>query len=122
MSSAWPAPRPCACRPPPGGSDPAPALPPEFAESQPSDLMLTVLFIPRPRSTIRNMSVLELLFALLLVCLMAGMGLVAFLVWSLVRRSEAQAADVAELKSRLQSGGHSQEIQAAEVRERLSQT
>ncbi len=41
------------------------------------------------------MSVLELLFALLLVCLMAGMGLVAFLVWSLVRRSEAQAADVA---------------------------
>src|SRR5205823_9100979 len=72
--------------------------------------------------TIRNMSVLELLFALLLVCLMAGTGLVAFLVWSLVRRSEAQGADVAELKARLQSGGHSQDVQAAEMRERLSQT
>jgi DNA recombination protein RmuC len=68
------------------------------------------------------MSVLELLFALLLVCLMAGLGLVAFLVWSLVRRSEAQAADVAELKARLQTGGQSQEVQAAEMRERLSQT
>ena len=68
------------------------------------------------------MSVLELLFALLLVCLMAGTGLVAFLVWSLVRRSEAQGADVAELKARLQSGGHSQDVQAAEMRERLSQT
>ncbi len=68
------------------------------------------------------MSVLELLFALLLVCLMAGMGLVAFLVWSLVRRSEAQGADVAELKAHLQNGGHSQDVQAAEMRERLSQT
>src|SRR5438034_1073221 len=84
--------------------------------------MLTGLFIPRSGSTIRNMSVLELLFALLLVCLMAGLGLVAFLVWSLVRRSEAQAAEVAELNARLQTGGHSQDVQAAEMRERLSQT
>ncbi|HEY6117414.1 MAG TPA: DNA recombination protein RmuC [Candidatus Dormibacteraeota bacterium] len=68
------------------------------------------------------MSVLELLFALLLVCLMAGMGLVAFLVWNLVRSSHAQSADVAELKARLQTGGQSQEIQAAEMRERLTQT
>src|SRR5436309_522213 len=86
------------------------------------ELMLMVLFIPRSRATIRKMSLLELLFALLLVCLMAGLGLVAFLVWSLVRRSEAQRADVAELKARLQSGGHSQDVQAAEMRERLSQT
>jgi DNA recombination protein RmuC len=68
------------------------------------------------------MSVLELLFALLLVCLMTGMGLVAFLVWNLVRSSHAQSADVAELKARLQTGGQSQEIQAAEMRERLTQT
>ena len=70
----------------------------------------------------RKMSVLELLFALLLVCLLAGLGLVGALVWSLVRRAENQAVDVAELKSRLQSGGQSQETQAAELRERLSHT
>src|SRR5260370_24663538 len=55
----------------------------------------------------RKMSVLELLFALLLVCLLAGLGLVGALVWSLVRRAEGQAMDVAELKARLQSGGQS---------------
>src|ERR1051325_5207770 len=84
--------------------------------------MLTGLFIPRTTATIRYMSVLELLFALLLVCLMAGLGLVAFLVWNLVRNSHVQSADVAGLKARLQTGGQSQEIQAAEMRERLSQT
>ena len=68
------------------------------------------------------MSVLELLFALLLVSLMAGLGLVGLLVWTLVRRSETQAADVAELKAHMQTGGSTQEIQAAEMRERLSQT
>lgn len=71
----------------------------------------------------RKMSLLELLFALLLVCLMAG---TAALVWTLVRRTQelaiGQARDVAELKARLQSGGQSQESQAAELRERLSQT
>jgi DNA recombination protein RmuC len=69
----------------------------------------------------RNMSVLELLFALLLVCLMAGIAVVGALVWSLVRRSEGQARDVAELSARLQSGGQTQATQAAEIRERLSQ-
>jgi DNA recombination protein RmuC len=68
------------------------------------------------------MSLLELLFALLLVSLMAGVGVIAFLVWHLVRRADGQALDVAELKSRLQSGGQSQDLQAAELRERLSQT
>jgi DNA recombination protein RmuC len=68
------------------------------------------------------MSVLELLFALLLVCLMVGLGFIGFLVLTLVRRSEAQAGDVAELKARMQTGGSTQEIQAAEMRERLSQT
>src|SRR5712664_1650228 len=68
------------------------------------------------------MSLLELLFALLLVCLLAGMGGVAFLTWTLVRRADVQAHDVAELKVRLEAGGQTQGTQAAELRERLSQT
>src|ERR1700682_2686479 len=70
----------------------------------------------------RKMSLLELLFALLLVCLLAVMAGVAFLVWNLVRRAELQAQDVAELKVRLEAGGPRQASQASEVRERLSQT
>src|SRR3981189_2028458 len=86
----------------------------------------------------RKMSLLELLFALLLVCLLAGMAGVAFLVLSLVRRAEGQAPDVADLKGRpqrggrahgggdrkvrLEAGGQAQGSQAAELRERLSQT
>lgn len=70
----------------------------------------------------RKMSVLELLFALLLVCLLAGMAGVAFLVWSLVRRAEGQARDVAELKIRLEAGGQAQGTHASELRERLAQT
>lgn len=69
-----------------------------------------------------HMSVLELLFALLLVCLMAGVGVVVALVWSLVRRSEEQAREVADLKSRFTAGGQTQDLQAAELRERLAQT
>jgi DNA recombination protein RmuC len=68
------------------------------------------------------MSLLELLFALLLVCLVAGIGGVAFLTWTLVRRADGQAHDVAELKVRLEAGGQAQGSQAAELRERLSQT
>ncbi|HEV8596913.1 MAG TPA: DNA recombination protein RmuC, partial [Candidatus Dormibacteraeota bacterium] len=68
------------------------------------------------------MSVLELLFALLLVCLVALVAGVAFLVWNLVRRAEVHARDVAELTMRVQAGGQSQEVQAAELRERLTQT
>jgi len=69
-----------------------------------------------------NMSLLELLFALLLVCVLAGMGAVAVLVWSLVRRADGQALAVAELRRRLDTGGLTQESQAAEIRERLTQT
>src|SRR5438094_8690539 len=68
------------------------------------------------------MSVLELLFALLLVCLIVGIGVVGFLVWNLSRSAEGHARDVAELKTRMQAGGQSQESQAAELRERLTQT
>jgi DNA recombination protein RmuC len=70
----------------------------------------------------RKMSVLELLFALLLVCLLAVMAAVAYLVWNLVRRADGQTRDVAELKLRLEAGGQAQGTQAAELRERLSQT
>src|SRR5207247_4138565 len=70
----------------------------------------------------RNMSVLELLFALLLVCLLAGVGVVAVLVWSSARRTEGNARDVAELRARVQAGGQAHETSAAEVRERLANT
>lgn len=69
-----------------------------------------------------HMSVVELLFALLLVCLIAGVGLVVTLVLGLVRRSEEQGREVADLKIRLAAGGQTQDLQAAELRERLSQT
>jgi DNA recombination protein RmuC len=69
-----------------------------------------------------NMSLLELLFALLLVCVLLTVGVVAALVWSLVRRSDGQVRDVAELRSRLEAGGQTQVSQAAELRERLTQT
>jgi len=69
-----------------------------------------------------NMSLLELLFALLLVCVLAGTGGVAALVWSLIRRADGQAVAVEELRRRLDTGGLTQESQAAEIRERLTQT
>jgi DNA recombination protein RmuC len=69
-----------------------------------------------------HMSLLELLFALLLVCVLAGIGAVAALVWGLVRRADGQALAVAELRRRLETGGLTQESQAAEIRERLNQT
>jgi DNA recombination protein RmuC len=69
-----------------------------------------------------NMSLLELLFALLLVCVLAGTAAVAILALSLVRRADGQALAVAELRRRMETGGLTQESQAAEIRERLSQT
>src|ERR1700681_20972 len=76
-------------------------------------MLLTPLSIPISRTTMRKMSVLELLFALLLVCLLAGMAGVAFLVWNLVRSADGQARDVAELKLRLEAGGRGQGPAAA---------
>src|SRR5256712_3965538 len=83
-------------------------------------VMLTVLSIPSYGATMRKMSVLELLFALLLVCLVAGVGFVAALVWGLVKRTEGHARGVAEPGPSLQAGGQAQEPHAAELRERLS--
>src|ERR1700730_2143334 len=83
---------------------------------------LTGLYIPYFGTTIPHMSLLELLFALLLVCVLAAVAVVGALVWGLVRRADGQIRDVAELRSRLDSGGLTQQSQAAELRERLSQT
>ena len=72
------------------------------------------------------MSLLELLFALLLVCVLAAIGGVAALVWSLARRTDGQAhsfqQDVADLRSRLERGGLTQDAQAAELRAGLTHT
>ncbi len=64
----------------------------------------------------RNMSLLELLFALLLVCVLAAVGGVAALVLSLLRRADGYSRDVAELRGRLERGGAAQESQASELR------
>jgi len=70
----------------------------------------------------RNMSLLELLFALLLVCVLAAVGGVAALVLSLLRRADGYSRDVAEMRGRLESGGATQESHAAELRHGLAQT
>jgi DNA recombination protein RmuC len=64
----------------------------------------------------------ELLFALLLVCLVAGMAVVAFTVVSINRRAEAQGAELAGLRGQLAAGGQVQETAASDLRDRLSQT
>jgi DNA recombination protein RmuC len=64
----------------------------------------------------------ELLFALLLVCVVAGMAIVAFMVLSINRRSEAQGTDLAQLRAQLAMGGQAQESATTELRERLTQT
>src|SRR5258708_11546370 len=83
---------------------------------------LTGLSIPTSRTTMPHMSVFELLFALLLVCVLTGVAGVAALAWSLVRRADCQAIAVAELRRRLETGGLTQESHASEVRDRLDQT
>jgi DNA recombination protein RmuC len=63
----------------------------------------------------------ELLFALLLVCLVAGMAVVAFTVVGINRRAEAHGTELAHLRAQLSLGGQAQESAATELRERLSQ-
>ncbi len=65
---------------------------------------------------------LELLFALLLVCLVTGMAVVALTVAGINRRSEAQGAELAQLRTQLAAGGHAQESAASDLRHRLDQT
>jgi len=68
------------------------------------------------------MSALELLFALLLVCILLSTAGVGALVWGLQRRTDGHAGELADVRSRLERGGMTQDAQAAELRERLSQT
>ena len=69
-----------------------------------------------------HMSLFELLFALLLVCVLVVVAAVALLAWNLTRRADGQSAAVAELRLRMETGGLTQESQSAEIRERLAQT
>ncbi len=69
-----------------------------------------------------HMSPFELLFALLLVFIVAGTGGVAFLVMALVRRAGEQQRDLAELRAQLAAGGQTSEASSAELRDRLAQT
>jgi DNA recombination protein RmuC len=69
-----------------------------------------------------HMSLPELLFALLLVGVLVAVGWVGTLVWSLIRRADGNAREVADLRGRLETGSLRQDTQASEVRERLSQT
>jgi len=64
----------------------------------------------------------ELLFALLLVCLVAGMAVTAHTVASINRRAEAQGSELAQLRAQLAMGGQVQESASSELRERLTQT
>jgi DNA recombination protein RmuC len=64
----------------------------------------------------------ELLFALLLVCVVVGVAVVAFAVAGLGRRAEAQGAELAQLRALLAAGGHAQESAASELRQRLNDT
>jgi len=64
----------------------------------------------------------ELLFALLLVCLVAGTAITAHTVASINRRAEAQGSELAQLRAQLAVGGQVQESASSELRERLNQT
>src|SRR5215831_17791727 len=84
--------------------------------------MLIIASPPLPSLHWSHMLFSELLFALLLVCLVAGMAVVAFTVASINRRAEAQGAELAQLRGQLAAGGQSQELAAVELRDRLTQT
>src|SRR2546428_13680885 len=78
---------------------------------------LTPLSIPTSGATMPHMSLFELLFALLLVCVLAGIAAVAFLTWNLMRRADRQTRAVAELRQRLETGGPGQAARAPQPRE-----
>ena len=64
----------------------------------------------------------ELLFALLLVCLLVGVAITAYTVASISRRAEAQGAELAQVRVQLAIGGQTQESASSELRDRLNQT
>ncbi|HEX6548886.1 MAG TPA: DNA recombination protein RmuC [Candidatus Dormibacteraeota bacterium] len=68
------------------------------------------------------MSGFELLFALLLVVVVAAVGGVALLVLALTRHSDLQARELSDLRAHLLMGGQNQESNVAEIRQQLTAT
>src|SRR2546425_10533249 len=63
------------------------------------------------------MSFSELLFVLLMVCLLVGIAVVAHMVGTANRRAEAQARELAEVRAQLALGNQERGSSSAEVRE-----
>jgi DNA recombination protein RmuC len=63
------------------------------------------------------MSVSELLFVLLLVCLVVGIAIVAQMVATANRRAETQARELGEVRAQLALGNQARDSSSAEVRE-----
>src|SRR5437016_4581032 len=63
------------------------------------------------------MSFSELLFVLLMVCLLVGIAVVAHMVGTANRRAEAQARELAEVRAQLALGNQERDSSSAEVRE-----
>ena len=63
------------------------------------------------------MSVSELLFVLLLVCLLVGIAIVVQMVAAANRRAETQARELAEVRAQLALGNQARDSSSAEVRE-----
>src|SRR5207302_10449191 len=63
------------------------------------------------------MSFSELLFVLLLVCLLVGIAMVAYMVAAANRRAEAQSRELAEMRSQHVVGNQARDSSSAEVRE-----
>src|SRR5258708_30140938 len=80
---------------------------------------LTGLSIPTSRTTMPHMSLFELLFALLLVCVLVGITAVALLAWNLTRRADGQAAAVAAMPHPMETGRPTPASHLPEGRPRL---
>ncbi len=65
------------------------------------------------------MAVLELAFSMLAICVLAGVALLAYLLASIVRRADGQAAELALLRGQLALGSQSEESAVRELQDRL---
>jgi DNA recombination protein RmuC len=68
------------------------------------------------------MALLELAFAVLAVCVLAGVALLAYLLAGIVRRADGQATELAQLRGQLALGGQSQESAVRALQDRLAET
>src|SRR5260370_8946958 len=76
---------------------------------------LTPLSIPTFKTTMPNMSVFELLFALLLVCVLAGVAAVALPPWNLPPPAAGQAGPAAQARPAPGTGRPTTAAQASEL-------